>query len=170
LTNAVQTAARKGAHWKISLTFSNLFDEDRANMQAFLALLEGQRHRFEITDHSFTRRGTGTATGWSADASPASAGNTLRLQNTVAVTTTIAKGDYISCDNQLFMATQSASVSAGTELAVTVSPEVRDITSGSSAELVTPTGIFIMTGSTGWETQPGIYSSFKIEAIEDVLA
>lgn len=170
LTGAVQTAARKGAHWKISLTFSNLFGEDRANMQAFMAMLEGQRHRFEIKDHSFTRRGTGATTGWTSDSSPASSGNTLRIQNSGPVTTTVAKGDYISCDNQLFMATEAASVTSGTELAITVSPEVRSLTAGQSVELVNPTGIFIMTGSTGWETKPGIYSSFKIEAMEDVLA
>lgn len=170
LTNAVQTAARKGAHWKISLTFENLFGEDRANMQAFLAGLEGQEHRFTIKDHSFTRRGTGATTGWTTDASPESSGNSLRLQNSGTVTTSIAKGDYISTDNQLFMATAATSVTNGSELNVTVAPATRSITSGQSVELVNPVGVFMMTGSTGWDTKPGIMSTFRIEAIEDVLA
>ena len=170
LTNAIKTAGRKGSHWKISLSFDNLSGEDRANMQAFLASLEGQEHRFKIKDHSFTRRGTGTTTGWTSDSSPASSGNTLRLQNSGTVTTTIAKGDYISVDNQLFMATATATCTAASELSITVSPEVRSLTAGQSAELVNPTGVFILTGSTGWDTRPGIISSFRLDAVEDVLA
>ena len=170
LTNAIKTAGRKGSHWKISLSFDNLFAEDRANMQAFLAALEGQEHRFEIKDHSFTRRGTGTTTGWTSDSSPASSGNTLNLQNSGTVTTSIAKGDYISVDNQLFICTEGDSVTNGSELSVTVSPAVRSLTAGQSVELVNPTGIFIMTGSTGWDTRPGIISSFRLDAVEDVLA
>ena len=31
-------------------------------------------------------------------------------------------------------------------------------------------GVFMLSGSASWDTQPGIVSSFTVEAIEDVLA
>ena len=166
LTKAVQTAARKGAHWKISLSFENLFDDDRANMQAFMAMLEGQRHRFSIKDHSFTRRGTGVQTGL---VTAASSGGTLNCTRTLTSSLTVKKGDYLSANNQLFMCIEDVT-STSTTIAIKVSPEVRVSSVGQAVELVSPVGVFMMTGSTGWDTQPGIYSSFNIEAIEDVLA
>jgi len=166
LTKAVQTAARKGAHWKISLSFDNLFDDDRANMQAFMAMLEGQRHRFSIKDHSFTRRGTGVQTGL---VTAASSGGTLNCTRTLTSSLTVKKGDYLSANNQLFMCIEDVT-STSTTIAINVSPEVRVSSVGEAVELVNPVGVFMMTGSTGWDTKPGIYSSFNIEAIEDVLA
>tara|TARA_A100001388_G_C28759906_1_gene497130 strand:+ start:370 stop:969 length:600 start_codon:yes stop_codon:yes gene_type:complete len=167
LTGAVQTAARKGSHWKISLTFENLFGENRANMQAFLASLEGQEHRFTIEDHSFSRRGTGVDTGL---VTAASSGNTLNVTRTLSSALTIEKGDYLSANDQLFMATAKVNGTTATSFAITVSPLVRSSSTGEVVELDTPKGTFILTSSTGWDTKPGIFSSFKIEAIEDVLA
>lgn len=166
LTNAIQTASRKGSAWKVSLGFENLFGEDRANMQAFLARLEGQTHRFKITDHAFTRRGTGTTTSWTSNTS---SGNSLVLQRGTGASLTVAKGDYISVDNQLFIATQAAATaSPHTAITVTVAPQIRDMTTGQAVEFVAPTGIFIMTGSASWDTEPGQVSSFRLEGIEDV--
>ena len=168
LTNAVQTASRKGAAWRVSLRFDDLFGEDRANMQAFLTKLEGQRHRFKIYDHAFTRRGSGTQTGWTSNTS---SGNSLVLQKTSGTSLTIKKGDYISVDNQLFMAVADASTaSPHTSLTVTVAPEIRSMSTGQAVELVEPTGVFIMTNSAAWDTQVGQVSSFTLEGIEDVLA
>jgi hypothetical protein len=58
LTNAVQTVQRKGSLWKASLQFNNLTGDNRAEMQAFLAKLNGQQHRFYLPDHGFVRRGS----------------------------------------------------------------------------------------------------------------
>ena len=166
LTRAVQTAARKGSHWKISLSFENLFGEDRAKMQAFIVMLEGQRHRFSIKDHAFARRGTGPQTGL---VTASSTGGTLNCTRTVSTSLTVKSGDYLSANNQMFMCTEDVT-STTTTIPIKVSPEVRVSSAGEDVELINPVGVFIMTGSTGWDTQPGIYSSFNIEAIEDVLA
>ena len=88
LTNAIQTAARKGSHWKISLAFNNLSGEDRANLQAFLTKLEGQEHRFSIIDHSFVRRGSGVDTGL---VTAASSGNTLNFTRSLSSSISITK-------------------------------------------------------------------------------
>lgn len=167
LTGAIQTAARKGSHWKISLTFSNLSQADRANMQAFLASLEGQEHRFTMEDHAFSRRGTGADTGL---VTASSSGNTLNVTRTLTHALTIEKGDYLSANNQLFMATAKVNGTTATSFSISVSPLIRSSSLGEVVELDTPKGTFILTGSTAWDNQPGVVSTFSIEAIEDVLA
>ena len=168
LTNAVQTAARKGSHWRISLSFENLSGENRANMQAFLTKLEGQEHRFSITDHAFVRRGTGVDTGL---VTAASSGNTLNFTRSLTSSISIEKGDYISANGQLYMCTtRMAPTTATTGLSVGVAPAVRNSSVGDASELDIPLGVFILTSSASWDTQPGLFSSFNIEAIEDVLA
>ena len=168
LTNAVQTAARKGSHWKISLAFNNLSGEDRANLQAFLTKLEGQEHRFSIIDHSFVRRGSGVDTGL---VTAASSGNTLNFTRSLSSSISINKGDYISANGQLFMCTTAmAATTATTGLSVGVSPAVRNSSVGEVVDLDTPSGIFMLTSSASWDTKPGLFSSFSIDAIEDVLA
>ena len=57
LTNAIQTASRKGSLWKASLQFKNLNGDDRQEMQAFLVKLNGQQHRFTLHDHAHTLEG-----------------------------------------------------------------------------------------------------------------
>lgn len=168
LTNAVQTAARKGSHWKISLAFNNLSGEDRANMQAFLTKLEGQEHRFSIVDHGFVRRGSGVDTGL---VTGASSGNTLNFTRSLSSSISIDKGDYISTNGQLFMCTTAmAATTATTGLSVGVSPAVRNSSVGEAVDLDTPSGVFMMTSTASWDTEPGLLSSFTIEALEDVLA
>ena len=168
LTNAIQTAARKGSHWKISLSFNNLSGEDRANMQAFLTKLEGQEHRFTIIDHTFVRRGSGVDTGL---VTGASSGNTLNFTRSLTSSLSIKKGDYVSANGQLFMCTTAmAATTATTGLSIGVAPAVRNSSVGAVAELDAPTGVFMLTSSASWDTQTGLFSSFNIEAIEDVLA
>ncbi len=98
-----------------------------------------------------------------------SIGVTLNCTRTLTSSLTVKKGDYLSANNQLFMCIEDVT-STSTTIAIKVSPEVRVSSVGQAVELVSPVGVFMMTGSTGWDTQPGIYSSFNIEAIEDVLA
>lgn len=172
ITNAIQTTSRKGAVWKISLQFNNLFGDDRAEMQAFLVALEGQKNRFDMYDHAFTRRGTGSQSGWT---SAASSGNTLNLTRGTGAALTVKAGDYVGfstagTEHQLFMATADATSSGTTSIAISVAPTIRSLNTAQAVELATPSGRFIMTNSAAWDTQPGIYSSFTLEAVEDVLA
>ena len=44
LTGAVQSVARKGSRWKITLAFNNLSGEDRSVLQGFLVQLNGSEH------------------------------------------------------------------------------------------------------------------------------
>jgi len=137
-------------------------------MQAFLTKLEGQEHRFTIIDHTFVRRGSGVDTGL---VTGASSGNTLNFTRSLTSSLSIEKGDYVSANGQLFMCTTAmAATTATTGLSIGVAPAVRNSSVGAVAELDAPTGVFMLTSSASWDTQTGLFSSFNIEAIEDVLA
>ena len=181
LTNAVQTASRKGSFWKISMTFNNLSGSDRSVMQAFLTKLNGMEHRFLVYDHSHTRRGTGSDATLVAAANQS--GTTLSCTggdtNSGAGRTGYAKaGDYLRLNNELHIIVPSAntddesySTSSG-NVTFTIAPPIRNTTSAGDDVVIAGNveGIFMLTSAAGWDSSPGVVSSFTIEAVEDVLA
>ena len=94
----------------------------------------------------------------------ASSGNTLNFTRSATSSLSIEKGDYVSANGQLFMCTTAMGLSIG------VAPAVRNSSVGAEVDLDTPSGIFMLTSSASWDTKPGLFSSFSIDAIEDVLA
>jgi len=227
LTNSVQTVARKGSLWKISMRFNNLTGDDRAEMQAFLTKLNGQQHRFFLQDHSYTRRGTAptvsqqtvtagnfqvgakyiitsvgntnfvaigaasdtvgllfTATGAGSGTGTATAnnllisaagqtGSTLNANNATSDDSSYLKaGDYIAFNNELHMLTDNAPSAVNGTVIMSIAPPIRKptILYGLVDYNVPVLGVFMLAGSTSWDTQPGIVSNFTIEAVEDVLA
>ena len=171
LTNAVQTSSRKGSLWRASLQFRNLSGDDRQEMQAFLVKLNGQEHRFTLHDHSFTRRGAGggsllvnggsqSGTSLVCDGATASVNNYLRA------------GDYITFNNELHMVVADANSDAAGNVTLSIAPPIRKTPPDDTVVTYTSPvkGVFMLAGPASWDTQPGIYSSFNIEAVEDVLA
>jgi len=69
------------------------------------------------------------------------------------------------------MAVADATISAG---AATVDfvPELREAPADNATLTISaPTGIFrLVSPSSGWTNQPGVFSTFTVEAIEDVIA
>jgi hypothetical protein len=190
LTNAVQTVQRKGSLWKASLQFNNLSGNDRAEMQAFLTKLNGQAHRFYLYDHAATKRGV----------APSNPADTLLVNGanqtgsilladgaTASQTGYLRPGDYIAFNNELHMITEDVDSKADgtlefdkpnsdgtttTTAGIPVAPPIRKPTVNNQAiDYLQPVlGVFMLTSSASWDTQPGIISSFTIEAVEDVLA
>lgn len=177
LTNAVQTASRKGSFWKISMTFNNLSGSDRSVMQAFLTKLNGMEHRFLVYDHSHTRRGTGSDATLVAAANQS--GTTLSCTGGPTTQAGYAKaGDYLRLNNELHIIVPSAntddesySTSSG-NVTFTIAPPIRNTTSAGDDVVIAGNveGIFMLTSAAGWDSSPGVVSSFTIEAVEDVLA
>lgn len=178
LTNAVQTASRKGSFWKVSMQFNNLSGTDRSIMQAFLTRLNGREHRFILYDHSFTRRGTGADTTLVAAASQS--GTSLSCTGGPTSQTGYAKaGDYLRLNNELHIIVPSGNTedesydtdSSG-NVTFTIAPPIRTTTSaGDDVRIDTPVeGVFMLASSAGWDSSPGVVSNFSIECVEDVLA
>lgn len=177
LTNAVQTASRKGSFWKISMTFNNLSGSDRSVMQAFLTKLNGMEHRFLVYDHSHTRRGTGSDATLVAAADQS--GTSLSCTGGPTTQSGYAKaGDYLRLNNELHIIVpsgntddESYSTSSG-NVTFTIAPPIRTTTSAGDEVVIAGDvqGIFMLTSAAGWDSSPGVVSSFTIEAVEDVLA
>lgn len=171
LTNAIQTSSRKGSLWKASLQFTNLSGDDRREMQAFVVKLNGQQHRFTLHDHSYTRRGAGGGTllvngGTQSGTSLVCDGATASVNNYLRA------GDYISFNNELHMVIADANSDASGNVTLSIAPPIRKTAANNTVvDYLTPvSGVFMLAGPASWDTQPGIISSFTIEAVEDVLA
>ena len=171
LTNAVQTVGRKGSLWRATLQFNNLSGADRATMQAFVTKLNGQEHRFTLHDHSYTQRGTGGGTLRVNGASQS--GTSLVCDGaTASVTNYLREGDFVTFGNELHMVVADTDSDASGNVTLSLAPPIRK--SPADDALVgysTPVkGVFMLASPASWSNQPGIFSSFSIEAVEDVLA
>ena len=171
LTNAVQTASRKGSLWKASLQFNNLSGDDRKVMQAFLVKLNGQQHRFTLQDHSHTLRGAGGGTLRVNGATQS--GTTLVCDGaTASVNNYLRAGDYISFNNELHMVVVDANSDASGNVSLSIAPPIRKTPADNTiVDYTVPVvGVFMLSGPASWNTTIDIHSSFNIEAVEDVLA
>jgi len=155
------------------MVFNNLSGAERAELQAFIAKLDGQTHRMLLRDYGHVRRGEGSPvvniltqtdlaqglTGITLDGAPADVDNFFRA------------GDYISFNNELHMVTDNADTTSTGSMSVYIAPPVRKPTDQNSpVTFFNATGVFMMTNNPQWRTQAPYFSSITIEAIEDVLA
>lgn len=171
LTNAVQTVGRKGSLWRATLQFNNLTGADRAAMQAFVTKLNGQEHRFNLHDHSFTRRGTGGGT-LRVNGANQSGASLVCDGATASVTNYLREGDYVSFGNELHLITADTNSDGSGNVTLSIAPPIRKSPADDTAiDYTSPvSGVFMLASPASWSNQPGVFSSFTIEAIEDVLA
>lgn len=179
LSNAIQTVSRKGSYWKTSMVFNNLTGLERAELQAFIAKLNGQEHRFTCRDFGAIKLGNAPT-----NDSPTiydmrilgfpDVGETNRvvLNNvTAGINNYFRAGDYISFNNELHMITQDSSSIPEGRVSAYIGPNLRvQPTPAEPVSIVNATSVFMMTNNPKWTTQAPYFSSITIEAIEDVLA
>lgn len=171
LTNAVQTAQRKGSLWSAKLQFRNLGGAERAEMQAFLTKLNGQEHRFFLHDHSYVKRGAGTGT--LSVKGAGQTGSTLLCDGaSLSVTNYLRAGDYVSFNNELHMVTEDADSDGLGDITLSLAPPIRKptIDNGLIDIDVPVLGVFMLAGKVSWTNDVNRFSNFTIEAVEDVLA
>ena len=172
VSGAVQTLSRKGSFWKTRMTFSNLRGNDRAEMQAFIAKMDGQTHRMRLEDYGRVRYGAATSPQSVLVNGAGQTGSSINLDGaTNSVTNFFQAGDYMSFNNELHMVTADASSNASGQIAVSIAPPIRKATTNDDAvQIFAPLGVFMMTNTPRWSTESTYISSITIEAIEDVLA
>lgn len=171
-SGAIQTLSRKGSYWKTRMTFSNLSGDDRAELQAFIAKMDGQVHRMRLEDYGYVRRGSATSPQNVLVNGAGQTGTTLILDGaTPNVTDFFKAGDYLSFNNELHMITADADSDGSGDISVFISPPIRKATNDDDeVRVFNPLGIFMMTNTPRWNTESTYISSITIEAIEDVLA
>ena len=169
LSGAIQTAIRGGNRWRATLTFDNLTGADRAVMQAFLSQLQATANNFYLEDHSYTRRADGAGTARVNGASQT--GNELITDGWTSGSYAFLRGDYFEVNGELKMVVADAAISAGAATVQFV-PELREAPDDNATlTLANPKGIFrLSTPTSGWSNQPGVFSTFTLEAVEDVIA
>ncbi len=172
VSGAVQTLSRKGSFWKTRMTFSNLRGNDRAEMQAFIAKMDGQTHRMRLEDYGRVRYGAATSPQSVLVNGAGQTGSSISLDGaTNSVTNFFKAGDYMSFNNELHMVTADASSNASGQITVSISPPIRKATTNDDAvQIFAPLGVFMMTNTPRWSTESTYISSITIEAVEDVLA
>lgn len=173
LTNAVQTATRKGSHWKTTATFNNLTGADRAKMQAFLSKLNGQENRIYFQDYSYSRRGTAPSgdTGLRVDGGSQTGTSVLLDGATASTSDYFRAGDRIAFDNCYHMVTADCDSNPSGHVTVPIAPALRGSPANNAlVNFTTPLAVMIVTSAANWDSRIGGLSSFTIEAIEDVLA
>ena len=91
---------------------------------------------------------------------------------TANVNNYLRAGDYISFNNELHMVVVDANSDASGNVTLSIAPPIRKTPADDTVvDYLTPvSGVFMLAGPASWDTQPGIISSFTIEAVEDVLA
>ena len=171
-TGAIQTTGRQGSRWQIELTWKNLCDDDRADLQAFFTRLNGQEHRFTYEDEAYERRGLG---GSGVVNGAGQTGNIINIIPPALAGNWLEPGDQFSVNGQLKMvsvAVPGSGVSEAVEFQppIHISPANADtVLAGNTSGATRPFGTFILTSVFGWNNRPGVFSDFSISAIEDVL-
>jgi hypothetical protein len=171
LTNSIQTAPRKGSLWRVTMTFDNRFGAERAALQAFLAKLNGQEHRFYVHDHAYTRRGVGGGT--ISVKGAGQSGSTLLVDGaSFSIANYLREGDYVAFNNEFHMVTADCNSNGLGEVSIPIAPPIRKQTNDNDlVDYAVPVlGVFMLSSSAKWDNRPGINSSFTIEGVEDVLA
>lgn len=172
LTNSVQTLSRKGTHWKTTMTFNNLSNEDRGILQAFISKLNGQEHRMSIRDFGYKKLGSGPDND-SVSSLSAYSGSSMTIKSTTpSISQYFKTGDFISVNNELKIVTSNASSNSSGQVLVNFAPPLRNTTAADDVvdTFTAAKAVFMMTNNPVWRTQAPYFSSITIEAIEDVLA
>lgn len=166
LSRAVQTVEMPGARWKASFMMENLTEADSALVQAFLVKLGGRAGRFYL--HNFARPAPrGTLTGTPLVKGGSQTGTSLLIDG-CTVGATLLTGDYIAVNGELKMVVADVTATGAGEMTLTIGPPLRSAPADNAAiTLLKPTATFMLANDeSGWNTAPGLRSSFVIDCIE----
>ena len=171
LNNAFQTRGRPGSMWVATLQFTNLTAAKRAALQAFLVKLNGQEHRFLLSDKSNPRRGSGGGTPLVAGA--LQTGTSLNTDGWTASTSgVLLEGDNFAVGGELKKCTQDVNSDGAGAATIEFQPQIRFAPVDNSAvDIDDPVGTFMLADpNVSWSTVPGNISTFSFQAMEDVLS
>lgn len=172
-TGAIQTEARGGQRWYVTMQFENITSGDRATLQGFIAQVLGLSDNFTLYDRSYVRQGTG-AVGTPLTVGAVTAGaNSLDFDGVGAgLIDWLVPGDQFSVGGELKMVTTAVDTDSSGGGTINFVPEMHSgVADNTAITLVNPTGIFrFAQPRIGWSTRAPIISSFSIECVEDVLA
>lgn len=181
LIASATTLDRGGQKMKILLSYTNVDQDDRAEILGLIFALRGQANRLRVPVFDNPKRGAYGGTPLVDGASQT--GSSLNLDGVSNVTNWIRRGDYLSVlvngDQELKVCTADATSSGGT-VTVAFEPRLRASPANNAAvrvedgTLAAPAGVFVLENSIqGWTSKPGKTSKLSdiaLALIEDVFA
>jgi hypothetical protein len=167
LSGATQTASIPGTRWQATLSMPAEKLANRPALEAFLAKCR-REHRIALWNLARpTPLGTINQSGVTLSVAAAQFATSLTLTGCGA-NTTLKAGDMLGFSNQLLMAADDATASAGGVMTVNLTHELRYAQSvGAALTLSKPTALFIQkNASSDFPRSPGYYPAMTIELVE----
>lgn len=168
LTGAITTSGRRGTRWFTRMTFTNLRDDQRRELQAHLVRLNGQTHRSMLFDWSYQ-----ASYGAGGGANVNGGGQTGSTLNIFPSANWGRNGDYFLLNGELKMITDDFGSGAATQVSFT--PPLRTAPpDGALLSQARPMRIpMILIGNdTSWANQPDTSlnnsATFSVEFVEDI--
>ncbi len=163
--NSRLTAKFPGKHWVASLSFSNLYPREVAELKSFLWSLDGADGRFYMPLFDNTgapARGTPVALG------PDQTGGLLSTNGWTPNTVVLKRGDYFEINNELKMVTSDVVSSSTGQATFEFTPWLRTAAqTGDAITTLNPKGMFMLTDDSQGEIDfdPG-FGSVSFEVVE----
>jgi hypothetical protein len=182
LTGSMQTVDRGGLSWLIAYTYTDMRNDDRAELMGLIAALRAQANRVRVSVYDNPKRGAYGGTPLVNGASQTGSSIDLKGLSTT-VTDWIKAGDYFSIDvngeHELKMATADASSDGSGLITVAFEPRLRASPLDNAAVYVEdgvlskPQGVFMLTTpETQWMSRPSKVgrTTLTLQLSEDVFA
>jgi len=163
--NSRLTSKFPGKHWVASLSFSNLYPRELAELKAFLWALDGSSGRFYLPLFDNTgspAKGTPVALGTDQT------GGFLLTNGWSPSSIVLNVGDYFEINNELKMVTSTVSSSSTGQATIAFTPWLRTAAqTGDAITTLNPKGMFMLTDDSQGEIDfdPG-FGSVSIDIVE----
>ena len=163
--NSRLTAKFPGKHWVASLSFSNLYPREVAELKSFLWSLDGADGRFYMP--LFDNMGA-PAKGSPVALGTDQTGGVLTTNGWTPNTIILTRGDYFEINNELKMVTNTISSSATGQATIEFTPWLRTAAqTGDAITTLNPKGMFMLTDDSQGDIDfdPG-FGSVSFDVVE----
>lgn len=171
-TGATWTAGSRFSLWTCTLSFTNMSEDSRADLQAWILALNGQENRAIFNDHAYRQRGVG---GGAPQVNGAGqTGASLTFNGAASALDYFKAGDMFVIGDELKMVTGDVDTVAGAGI-VGFKPNLRTSPANNEPLNITPplTARFILQGNEHtWSNVPGPqtpFSNVSLSFVEDIL-
>jgi hypothetical protein len=172
LTKATKTYELQGAAFGATISWQSWLRADIATLVAFLIALRGSAGRFLLWNLAAPKiRGIGTGTPVAVNSG--STKTSLKTSGwTASKSGILLPGDYIGCNGELKIVTDSVDSDSSGDATITVEPPFRTIPSDDDAITTDkPTATFMLVDDQQVQIKyVGSVASLTIQAVEDVTA
>lgn len=161
-TGSVQTVRFPGSHWRCSMSFNNLTDEQARILEAVVAELDGESGRVKISD--WARSGL-TQRGKPKVSRPNQTGKLLESKDWLPNSIILRIGDYITVNDELKRVTANVVSDAQGNATIPIAPILRYSPAlNDTIENETPYGIFKLTSNDqgNFQRRPGILTNTSL--------